>query len=749
MSSMSPKIRDEKRRLAEFLGMVICTILLVVISRLETRLFSLGELLSVNREFLSTLVYFSLINLNVIIILILGFLLLRNITKLVVERKRGVLGSKLRTKLVIALVFFALTPTLILFYVTTRFITTSFETWFSEKVQITIQKTQEAGSHIYKQDQKRLESLASLALQRVSLIGPPDNASADLFAIGAQGLIGFDSDYGLNSVKVYSLTGLLLWSTNASERRFSMSTSRSYVKEALHIFSENLLLKSHSRVTGEDGQDVVNGSAPIRDPLTGSLRGIVVTEVRFETQILKSVEQILGDFEDLKPGAQMIRLSYMILIGLVVLLILFSATWLGFYVAREITGPIQNLAEATREVALGNYSIRLQGSADDETGQLVSSFNQMTQDLQEQKTFMERAQFNLQMTNEELEHKRQYLEIVLQHITAGVLSLDSRTRVTSINAAAEKLLNVRAVDLLDKPIQDGLGSELNNRFWRPLQDGLVDMERFHGQLELGKNGGESSIVVNALRLRDENRVEMGYVVLFDDAVEKIRMQRVLAWREVARRIAHEIKNPITPIKLNAQRLVRRFQSKFSGEDHDVFISCMETIITQVDSLRDLVNEFSKFSNLPNIKPQPGDIGHVLSEVVNLFKMSYSEIDFELRGHRGLPTFAIDREQINRVFVNIYNNSVAALAEGRKGCIEASCSFLENLSLVRIEIADNGCGIPAALKDRVLEPYFSTKNDGTGLGLAIVHQIVTDHGGYLRLVDNQPIGTVVVLEFPVA
>jgi len=742
------KTQEERRRTMELLAIVVCSVLLITISRLETRLFSLGELLSVNREFFTTLIYFALINLNVILILILSFLLLRNITKLVVERKKGVLGSALRKKLVIALIFFALAPTLILFYVTTHFITTSFETWFSEKVQITIQKTQEAGSHIYKQDQKRLASLARLAMQRISIPEALDSNRDETPSIETQGLAGFDSDYGLNAVRVYSPQGVLLWTSNKSERKLSSAVGQNYAKEAILIFENDPVSKSSSRVAGEDGKDVVTGSAPIRDPLTNQLRGVVVTEVRFETQILKSVEQILSDFEDLKPGAQLIRLSYMILIGVVVLLILFSATWMGFYVAREITGPIQNLAEATREVALGNYNISLKVPSDDEMGQLVNSFNRMIHDLREQKTVTEKAQYHLQKTNEELDHKRQYLEIILKHITAGVLSLDSQQTVMSVNAAAEKLLNVQTKDLKDKPIKEGLGSDLYESFWLPIQEGLLNEGGFNGQLELSKIGLEVSLLVNAIRLHDENGTEMGYVVLFDDALEKIRTQRVLAWREVARRIAHEIKNPITPIKLNAQRLTRRFGDKFKGEDHEVFRTCMETVITQVDSLRDLVNEFAKFSKLPNIKPKSGNVANVLQEVTNMFRMSYSEIDFVLTEHDGVPVFPIDREQINRAFVNIFNNAIASLVETRRGEITATCRYLEDLKFVRIEIGDNGCGIPNELKERVLEPYFSTKDEGTGLGLAIVHQIISDHRGYLRLADNHPFGSVVIIELPI-
>ncbi|MBI2601557.1 MAG: HAMP domain-containing protein [Deltaproteobacteria bacterium] len=746
-----PKTYDERRRVVEFAVILLCAVLLIAISRLEVRLFSLGELLSANREFFTTLVYFALINLNVILILILSFLIFRNLTKLVLERRRGMLGSKLRSKLVVSLVFFALAPTLLLFYVTTQFIMTSFETWFSEKVQTTIQKTQEAGSHIYKQDQKRLASLARIALQRVVLQGPAEIFADENTVIDAKALTGFDTDYGLNSLRIYGIDGSIIWASDKSDKEGAgyFSTGGVYPRDVIRLFLREPDLKSHSRVVGEEGQDVVLGGAPLREPSNQRLLAVVIAEVRFETQILKSVEQILADFADIKPGANLIRLSYMITIVMIVLLIVFSASWLGFYVAREITGPIQNLAEATREVALGNYSVNLQASSDDEAGQLVNSFNSMTRDLRDQRKVTELAQAHLQASNEELDQKRQYLEIVLKHIAAGVIALDSRQRVTSVNAAAEKILKVKATDLIGHHAQIGFGQELYEAFWQPLVEGLADSGSFHGQVELSKIGRELTLIVNALRLHDENDVEMGYVIVFDDALAKLRAQRVLAWREVARRIAHEIKNPITPIKLNAQRLVRKFHDRFEEKDQEIFETCMETIVTQVDSLRDLVNEFTKFSKLPSINPKPEDVGTVVADAVKLFRMSYGDIDFEVLGTEGLPRFPVDKEQLNRALVNILGNAVSSLQEGRKGRIEVRCQFLNDLKLVRIEVADNGCGVPNELKERVLEPYFSTKDEGTGLGLAIVHQIITDHGGYLRLTDNHPQGTVIIIELPIA
>ena len=474
---------------------------------------------------------------------------------------------------------------------------------------------------------------------------------------------------------------------------------------------------------------------------------MVLTEVRFETQILKSIEKIISDFGDLKPGAQLIRLSYMILMIVITLLIVFSATWMGFYVAKGITGPLHNLASATREVALGNYDISLNVKGDDETGQLVQAFNLMTRDLQAHQKKTQEAQEHLQRSNEELERRRQYMEIVLKHITAGVISMGSDLKITSVNAAAEKLLRVNGKQLVGFKVSAALPLALFEAFWQPIFEGLRKRHAYHGQLDLLEKGYDVTLMVNATRIYDERDVEMGYVVVFDDAREQVRAQRVAAWREVARRIAHEIKNPITPIKLNAQRLLRRFNNKFVHEDHEVFRGCLETIISQVDSLRDLVNEFSKFSRLPGIRPVSSDINEVLVDVARVFQMSYPDIQVKTSQLETLPHIPLDKEQMGRAFTNLFTNATAAFVDGRPGRINISSRYLEDLNTVKIDISDNGCGIPKEFQDRVLEPYFSTRDEGTGLGLAIVNQIVSDHGGYLRIRENAPHGTTVSIELP--
>jgi two-component system nitrogen regulation sensor histidine kinase NtrY len=289
---------------------------------------------------------------------------------------------------------------------------------------------------------------------------------------------------------------------------------------------------------------------------------------------------------------------------------------------------------------------------------------------------------------------------------------------------------------------------LNEALWRPIRE-RVQYGSFSGEIDLSEIGRDLTLLADGTHILDENGEDLGIVVVIDDASEQVKAQRVAAWREVARRIAHEIKNPITPIKISAQRLLRRFGEQFQGRDQEVFVNCCETIVSEVDALRDLVNEFSKFSRLPSIKTRPEDVNAILLDVVGLYSMSYSAVEFDTSGLSDqLPLVPLDREQMLRVFTNIIANSIASIPEEReKGVISLRSRLLEDYNTIRVEVADNGCGIPEHLKQRVLEPYFSTKKEGTGLGLAIVNQIVSDHGGYLRIADNQPFGTILIIELP--
>ena len=745
---MAPKAAAERRRIVEFAAIVLTTVVLILLSRLETRLFGLSETFAKNQDFVTTVIYFGLINLNVILILVLSFLLFRNVAKLVVERRRGVFGSNLRTKLVATLVFFALAPTILFFYVSARFIVNSFDEWFSDKVRATMQETRQVSERVYRQDQRRLESLARVAVQRLkpALLDHKLPVVAWLH-VPSHLLDGFEAQYGLDNVKVYDRGGRLVWASRPVGESGKLEVDP-FVSEVLDRFSREPGMQSASAVVGEAQQDVVKGAAPLFQSVKSQLIGVVVTETRFETQMLKSIETIQRSFANLRPGAQLIKLSYLILLIVMTLLVLFSAVWLGFYVARGITDPIRALAEGTREVALGNYGVALTARTEDETGQLVRSFNLMTQDLQRHRSQAEQARVQLLHSNEELDRRRKYMEVILKSITTGVIAFDKKGQITTVNNAAEQILALNASNLIGRLARDGFGPDIYAAICQPLADGLATHDLYSAQLEVMISGRPQTLLVDGARIADESGEDLGTILVFDDATEKVKLQRIAAWREVARRIAHEIKNPVTPIKLSAQRLLRRFPEKFTGEDLEVFESCLQTILKQVDSLRDLVNEFSKFSRLPQVKPQMANINQVIGDVASLYRMSYPNVRIDTSNLGNVPEFPLDCDQMNRVFVNLTDNAIAALIDSdTQGYVAFTSMLLPGLSTVRIEVIDNGIGIPQHLRDRVIEPYFSTKDGGTGLGLAIVAQIITDHGGYLRVLSNEPRGTRMIIELP--
>ena len=747
MKKLGMGTREERRRVFEVVAMLSITLLFVALSRLEGRLFDLSKALAEHQEFFNSLVYFGLINVNVLLILILSFLLFRNIVKLVIDRRHGVIGSSLRTKLVVALVFFAVAPTALLFYISTRFLTESFDTWFSSRVESTMHRTREAGAMVYDRDQRRLANLARQATQRIDVMMPAPFELSIRPEISSIRLRGFAREFRVSAVRVYDNDARLIWRNETEKVPLSVQEQR-FAVYAIQRFQQNPGLVSRAVIDADQERDVVRGAAPILNQKDQSLLGVVVVEERFETQILQSVESIIQEFASLKPGAELIRLSYVILLVLMVVIIGFSAIWLGFYVARGIIAPIQRLAEATRQVAVGNYSINLEVRSDDETGQLMLAFNSMTSDLRAHALQVSDFTNQLEQTYEELDQRRKYMEVILRNISAGVIAVDSNGRIASVNRAAERLLNLEAVACIGRKVEEALSPRLFEALWSPIAE-RIQFAPFSGEIDLSDAGRDLTLLADAQRILDEEDEDLGIIVVFDDASEQVKAQRVAAWREVARRIAHEIKNPITPIKISAQRLLRKFGDQFHGKDHQIFVSCIETIISEVDALRDLVNEFSKFSRLPSVKTKPEDLNQLLQQVVNLFSMSYSQIEFDLTGlQTNLPLCPLDREHMVRVFTNIVSNAIASIPEERnRGLVAFRTKLIDDVNVIRIEIADTGCGIPDLLKQRVLEPYFSTKKEGTGLGLAIVNQIVSDHGGYLRIIDNQPEGTIVVIELP--
>ena len=435
-----------------------------------------------------------------------------------------------------------------------------------------------------------------------------------------------------------------------------------------------------------------------------------------------------------------LKFTYIITLFLVMLLIIFAATWFGLFLAKGITGPIQDLAEATRKIAQGDLDHQINIVAADEIGVLVDSFNRMTKDLK-------KSNQRLEQVNLDVESRRKYMETVLRNVSAGVVSVDREGIITTINRAAEKMLDIQTQSILNKRYEEVLDPEhfaLAAELFQELhesEEGSIEK-----QLELTIKDRALTFLMTTTLLRDDEGHDMGMVVVFEDVTQLQRAERAAAWREVARRMAHEIKNPLTPVQLSAQRLQKKFGDKV-GEDSDVFHECTRTIINQVDVLKNLVDAFSRYARMPVTKPAMNDLNEVIHDSVILFQEAHKDIAFHF--HRGvdIPRLNLDPEQMKRVMINLLDNAVAAV-DRQGGRIEISTSYDGGRHRAAVEVADNGCGIPPAYKGRMGEPYFSTKRSGSGLGLAIVKSIIADHQGHLQVRDNSPRGTVVFFELPV-
>jgi two-component system nitrogen regulation sensor histidine kinase NtrY len=457
--------------------------------------------------------------------------------------------------------------------------------------------------------------------------------------------------------------------------------------------------------------------------------------------ILRGFDQ----YQQMKMVKKPIQVSHLITLSIVALLIIFCATWFGFYLAKTMTVPIQELAEGTHRVAEGDLDFTLEVASDDEMGTLVNAFNKMTRDLRVGKEQLELSTEELRIRNIEIEQRRIYMETVLQNVSAGVVSLDAHGSFTTVNKSAEKLLNIQGEALLNQRYEEVLKPE----HLTPAKELLQDLQGTPGSsversVKVTVDKKSRTFMVRITSLKDEKDQYMGTVVVFDDLTEIERAQRMAAWREVARRIAHEVKNPLTPIKLSAQRLKRKYGDQIH-EDKPIFTECIETIIEQVDQIGGLVNEFSAFARLPRLKPEPCRLQEIAGEAVALYREAHPHISFEVEEVSEIPRLDLDRSQMKRVLLNLIDNAIAAI-DGQ-GTVAISLSYDGDPKRVCLAVSDTGTGIPQEDKGRLFEPYFSTKTTGMGLGLSIVSAIVEDHHGSVKVQDNHPTGTRFVVELP--
>lgn len=485
-------------------------------------------------------------------------------------------------------------------------------------------------------------------------------------------------------------------------------------------------------------------TVPYGSPPTKAQGFIVITTLVSPdlSENLKSILKGVEEYQQLKLTKKPAQISYYIALSIVALLVLFCAIWFGFQMAKSITIPIMKFAEGTQRISAGDLNYQIDFETDDEMGTLIKSFNSMTTQLAAGREQIARSETMLKQQNEELEKSRQYIEIVLKNISAGVISIDRTGKITTINKAAESMLAIDTDWVLNKNFREVLQG-----------DYLVMAEKIYDQATQGTphiqvpvsasvSGTPKHFALNYSTLKDDMGQNLGAVLVFDDVTELEKAQRMVAWREVARRIAHEVKNPLTPIKLSAQRLKRKYGKEI---DDDIFTGCADTIVEHVDLIRNLVNQFSAFAKFPDTNFSSGRIDNIILETIALYREGLENVDIQTRFGENIPTLKLDHQHMKQAFINLVDNAVSAM--NKNGIIIIDLSYDPILKIVRVEIADTGKGITDKEKTKLFEPYFSTKKSGMGLGLAIVNSIISDHNGVIRVQDNQPQGAKFIIELP--
>ncbi len=724
--------KEIKKRRRERVIIVAVGVLAIIFTVIASNVFT-----DEGMPVLANIFVYGLYMIFIILILILFFLIVRNVVKLFYEHRRGVIGSRLRTKLVAAFVGLSLVPTVLLFLFAVNFLSYGLEFWFNVKTGEALNKSLEVAQIYYQQAAEQAKFNArqiSADITKNRLYERERNEYLINFIKQRQnnsnlGMVETYFDFQLQNtvfpdIQNPDLTPLML---------------------APKMLEDIYSGKEVSTVdTTKDGEIIV-GIAPV---FSQAIPSEVIGRISVSYSVpkgfvdkLRSIADASQQYGQINILKNPIKFSYILTMSIVTLIIIFLATWFGLTLASGITGPIQNLAKATNKITEGDLDIQIDVEADDEIGLLVKSFNKMTRDLK-------RSKGGLMEANISLEERRKYIETILRNVSAGIISLDKNGKITTINHAAEKMLDIKTENVLNENFRNLMMPEhleLAEEFLKEIKDSNEGI--LQKPVELMLKNRSLTVLLTITTIRDEEDNDTGMVVMFEDMTQLQRAERAAAWREVARRMAHEIKNPLTPVQLSAQRLQKKYGDKL-GEEGSVFKECTKTIIDQVEVLKNLVNEFSRYSRMPVTTPKLNDLNQAVANSVMLFQDAHRDISFIFNRSDNLPQFEFDAEQMNRVLINLLDNAVAAI-DGKGGNVEITVDYDENLRKTSVAVADDGAGVPASHKGKMFDPYFSTKKSGTGLGLAIVNSIISDHHGQVSVSDNYPKGTIVSFQLPIA
>ena len=665
----------------------------------------------------------------------LTFVLARNLLKLFAERRLGVLGSKFRTRLVVAGLMLSLLPVIVMFWFTYGLMNRSIDKWFSRPVEEVREDTSAMASLLSKYAAQNARSEAN------SIASSPETQHA---------FSGHSFSMVLDQFRRHELTlqggfALAIQNGNA-EASFGVPAAWPLLKTKIPWERMNSDLPV--RLSWEQ-TDYILGTAPVGE------HGMILVAMPLPEKFSQTVKQLEASqkrYFELSRERKLLRRTYMGLLLLLTVLVLFATTWLALFLSKLVTRPVVALAEATQEISRGRLDYRVEIRAADEIGDLVRSFNRMAEDLEGSRRQIEASSRDLGAANVALEQRRRHIETILESIPTGVLSLDAERHITHLNHALLRMFH--PVGSESSLLEGLIGAELRDLFpgeiledLEPLLRRAERMTTTTTQLEMVLQPAKLNVAVTVAALQHDGQ-SLGYVLVFEDLSDLLKAQQQAAWREVARRVAHEIKNPLTPIALSAER-IRRHLERGTRLDAGVIDDCAVTIAASVETVRALVDEFSTLARFPTAQPQPANINSIVESALAMFNGRLDNIRVQTSLAPNLPRVMADPDAMKRALANLVDNAAEAMQGSLLREIQISTSLVASRDAIEVAVSDTGHGVTQELKERLFLPYFSTKKRGTGLGLAIVNRIIEDHRGSIRVEENWPVGTKFVVELPVA
>ncbi len=698
-------------------------------------------------DFLTEFVLYALWAADLTMLLGLTFVLARNVIKLIIERRKALPFARFRARLVAVLLGMTFIPSVLVLMVGSELIRNSVDRWFNAPVEEVLTAADTIASDYYHDRQVRVSDDAARiarALGGLNIDGSDVNAVRDLILPEvAQGRVRMVEVYrvasGPSGIEVVPYVDVA-----------APDLPQGYARAVADRMAAHAAAGQVEPPTPEPlttGGELIRAASVARHSITLRPEAVVVASDYLTGELAARARRITDAYEaysQLRVLRRPLAGVYLSFFLMMTLMILVGSTWMGLYLAKRITQPVQRLATAAREIEAGHldYRVDRETVSDDEFGSLVEAFNSMASEVGKSRRRLERSTIDLERKHVEVEGRRRYIETILERIATGVVSIDGAGRVSTLNSAAMRLLG------LDASAVGRLASEVFDR---------ADLQPFGALLRAAAHGKTEPSAQEIAVTRDDREFQLGavatalrgegsdgMVLVLDDVTPLIRAQKVAAWREVARRLAHEIKNPLTPIQLCAERLRRHFSSAPSPA-RELVDECTSTIVGEVDSLKALVDEFSQFARMPAPRAAPADLHALLNDALALYQGLLGDVRFERRFAEDLPKVRVDGEQIRRVIINLVDNAIEAM--NRSGAITIETQHDEAAGMVRLMVADNGPGISPDEREKLFMPYYSTKRRGSGLGLAIVRRIVAEHGGTIEAGENQPRGTKFTIELP--